>query len=443
MSPEDPERARKTGSRFGDLYIRTFEMELLISGALVFGLLRLPPLLRSLLATILRDTADETLLGASYAYVFAAMAGYALLACFLLHLACRVFWVGIVGLESVFPNGVRWDRTPLGPHSRRHLQNISLPLDRQIELVDDVCSVIFSFAALLLLNIAHSVLAITAAGFLAFGLSSLAFDGRYAVAAFVGFVIAILAAQLILSLFDRWFGAKLKEGGLASRWLARGLRLAYTTTPIRWIGPIIPPLQSNHRPRNVGLIFGASVFGLMLLIAGGALRSPGPLVHSLIYFADADTPEAIDQRYYRSAVGEEDHTSRLPSIQSDVIEGPYVKLFLPYSPNRRNDAIAKSCPELEPLRAGGVDLWDTEPSTPANVRAAADCLADLHDIELDGRSRRLDFKFTRDLSSGTPGLIAYIDAREMSLGRHEVFVRSPAVVGSESGHAEHTIHFWV
>jgi hypothetical protein len=357
VSPEDPERARKTGSRFGDLYIRTFEMELLISGALVFGLLRLPSLLRSLLATILRDTADETLLGASYAYVFAAMASYALLACFLLHLACRVFWVGLVGLESVFPNGVRWDRTPLGPYSRRHLQNILLPLDRQIELVDDVCSLIFSFAALLLLNIAHSVLAITTAGFLAFGLSSLAFDGRYAVAAFVGFVIAILAPQLILSLFDRWFGAKLKEGGLASRWLARGLRLAYTTTPIRWIGPIIPTLQSNHRPRN--------------------------------------------------------------------------------------DAIAKSCPELEPLRAGGVDLWDTEPSTPANVKAAADCLADLHDIELDGRSRRLDFKFTRDLSSGTPGLIAYIDAREMSLGRHEVFVRSPAVVGSESGHAEHTIHFWV
>ena len=110
----------------------------------------------------------------------------------------------------------------------------------------------------------------------------------------------------------------------------------------------------------------------MLLIAGTAMRGSGPIVHSLIYFADENTPEAIDQRYFRSAAPQGEHTLSLPSILSDVIEGPYLKLFLPYSPDRHNNAIAKSCPELEPLQAGGVALWGAETSTREHVRAAAD-----------------------------------------------------------------------
>ena len=187
-------------------------MELLVSGAVVFGLFRLPPLLGGFLGSVLQTTAGSVRLFSAYAYVFAAMAIYTLLACFLLHLGCRAFWIGLVGLESVFPEGVKWDRTPIGPHSRRHLKRILLPLDRQIERLDDISSLIFSFASMLVLNIAYSLLVIMAAGVAAFAISRLAFGGRHLVECFVGTAIALLAPPLLFGLADRSFGRE-AEGG--------------------------------------------------------------------------------------------------------------------------------------------------------------------------------------------------------------------------------------
>jgi len=58
----------------------------------------------------------------------------------------------------------------------------------------------------------------------------------------------------------------------------------------------------------------------------------------------------------------------LPSIQSDVIRDPYVKLFIPYYPRRHNPVVEKRCPGVRPLKEPGLRFEDRD-ALAARVRA--------------------------------------------------------------------------
>ena len=47
-------------------------------------------------------------------YQYVKLILYTLISCFILHLCTRAYWVGLIGLETVFPHGVRWEDTPTG-----------------------------------------------------------------------------------------------------------------------------------------------------------------------------------------------------------------------------------------------------------------------------------------------------------------------------------------
>ena len=138
---------------------------------------------------------------------------------------------------------------------------------------------------------------------------------------------------------------------------------------------------------------------------------------------------------------------RNPSIQGDVVEGPYLKLFLPYYPRRHNTLMAEQCPEISPFRPAGL-VFDPESPDPAAASAAANCLAFLHEISLDGASiAGLRFDFTREAESGVTGVIAYIPTRSLEPGRHELVVISPGKTKDSDDGApatiRHVIPFWL
>lgn len=62
-----------------------------------------------------------------------------------------------------------------------------------------------------------------------------------------------------------------------------------------------------------------------------------------------------------------------PSIQSDVVSRPYLKLFVPSYPQRHNELFAARCPGVRPLTGGGVRLSLSRDSVPdAAVRTLFD-----------------------------------------------------------------------
>ena len=88
----------------------TWEMELLISGATVFGLLQLPALADSLLFHAHNSGPPIVALFVLPLWIYVKTALLTLAATFVVHLCLRGYWVALVGLSSVYPGGVRWDR---------------------------------------------------------------------------------------------------------------------------------------------------------------------------------------------------------------------------------------------------------------------------------------------------------------------------------------------
>src|SRR4029077_16568259 len=100
----------------------------------------------------------------------------------------------------------------------------------------------------------------------------------------------------------------------------------------------------------------------------------------------------------------DDIYQRLPSIQSDVISGPYAKLFVPYVPRRDNGMVATSCPSLRPIQGRGLQYGPDAPVPDSVAIPVLQCLAQIHAVTLDGASRPdLQFRFYEHPTTGIKG----------------------------------------
>jgi hypothetical protein len=121
-------RAVSETSRFRDLHTKTYDIELLISGALVFGLSSAPAEIDRLFdrwGPRLDGVASPAL---TYLYLYAQMIVYSMLVTFVGHLLLRGYWIALLGLESVWSDGWKWDQLKIGPFSKAHMaKRVSSP----------------------------------------------------------------------------------------------------------------------------------------------------------------------------------------------------------------------------------------------------------------------------------------------------------------------------
>ncbi|MEO1086188.1 MAG: hypothetical protein AAFY88_18265, partial [Acidobacteriota bacterium] len=136
---------------------RTWEMELLISGAVVFALFQVPSALENGFQRLMVPLSRGQEFAMSFAFVYTKMIVIVLIAAFLLHLGTRAFWVGLIGLRSVYPDGIDWDEVHDGPLWKKILQEMP-DLSDLAEMTDRLASQIFSFAFLFVFFFLISIL---------------------------------------------------------------------------------------------------------------------------------------------------------------------------------------------------------------------------------------------------------------------------------------------
>lgn len=123
----------------------SWEAELLVSAIAIFGTFKLFGIINSATNTFI-DTLnpDQYLVG--YGIVFFGLFAISILtAMFVIHFFLRAYWIGLVGLNSVFPDYDVENST----YSKIYTEKIvsELPkIKESINSVDDLCSVIFSVA---------------------------------------------------------------------------------------------------------------------------------------------------------------------------------------------------------------------------------------------------------------------------------------------------------
>jgi hypothetical protein len=438
--PAERSRVRMTN----DLFNRTWELELLISGAVVFALLQLPGLLDRTFVR-LDPHLDGTLRALLVLGTFLGrMVLYALICSFLVHLAARAYWVGLIGLNTVFPHGVRWDQARYGPVTKQMYRERQPSLPALIANVDRFCSVIFSFSFTIVFSFVGGVVV----GGVLLSIA-LAIGG----ARFEPYFFALLMLVLLPSLvqwIDRRFGERLQEGGRARRAI-RAVNLASHYGMLMFIyQPVLNIFLSNfRRTRFYGVFFGVTLVMMGFFVAVEEVRRGDIRLGGYLFVPDAPEEHGLDFRHYEDRRPAGEVFAFSPSIQSEVVEEPFVRLFIPYIPRRHNEALAERCPGVRPAGGAGIRRVDGETADPALVARILGCLAAIHTVTLNGeRVAEPRFRFSTDPESGLRGIVAHLPTMGLPAGEnHLVVAPIPLSRAAEQRGAAtprpHHIPFWI
>lgn len=396
----------------------TWEVELLISGVAVFAMLQLPGLLDDALFRLHPRFGEDARQVLLLAYVYAKGMALILAATFALHLLLRARWIALVGVHSVYPDGIRWEKLRMGPILRGIESARARPFPEIIERADNLATIVFAVGvtlAMFVLPIAAGAIGISA---IAIALSIVS-GKRIAVASVMLAVFAVFMLPVLgAATFDRLHGERLAPGSLARRAIERVLgayaRMGFSRTG----NPILSAIGSHASDARMTL---ATMAVLLVALSGSAVslvaaRKP-ERIGNYALFPTAKSTGAVDSASYDDQ-RDPAHDDVVPYIQSMVVTAPYVELVVPYEPDRDEAALQRGCARATAL--------------PADQRAATRlaCLQSLHGVALDGKPLpALRYDIGSDPRTDRPALVAMIDVRALPAGRHELQVAHPPKSG--------------
>jgi hypothetical protein len=373
----------------------TWEIEMLLSGATVFALIQLAGALPGWGVYLLPRLADPWLELARLMVLYGNSAVVLLCLAFLLHLLLRGYWVALVGMDSVFPGGLKMEKLRAGPVAKSLLARNWRDMDAAIEDADNRATVVFGLGigltlVLVLVTVSALVLFLVALGIgLALG------DATLASPILMGLLALWLGPQLLAGYLDRRFGHRLRPDGWAYRSLHRILSLYSWTGTNRESSPLV-----------------TIVLATALSLASAALSDEDLGPGSYAGFPDSQgaMPRAVRHQYYasRHVPGE---TPRLPFLPDLVARGRYLPLVVPYVPTLHQHLLA-ACPATAPGRDAAARL--------ARHQASLDCLAAGFELRLDGQPLPLAPDAYTDAGRDLRGLLYMIPTDALAPGRHEL-----------------------
>lgn len=390
---------------------RTDELELIISSLTIFALFSMPGWLFDRLASVYTHLSTSLAVASIVAVTLLAGVSYVLAACFVVHLMARAYWVGLIGLRTVFPAGINWNKTPgLGPLSRQYYQDTLPDLDTVIQKTDRLASSLFAVISMLTLSVLWFgvilivILVASAAIGARFGLTNtgIGIGSALLLAVFLGvpLLLYVLDAQLasrVPRLHDSRFFA-----GLV-RFLRRIVGLAY---PRRLVLPVQLTLQSNTRPIIFVIALAISV---VIIVAVGNTRAAAwqnfTLSGEFTYLDAAQVQEGFRSTYYEDMSSPMDRMRGWPRVNSFEQNGSFVRLFLPYQPLRDNLMLDQLCGSAE--------------EAPDRIA----CLRQLWTVAIDGRPVSMaDFEPAERADLKMRGLIGLVPLTGLEPGLRRIEV---------------------
>jgi hypothetical protein len=415
----------------------TWEMELLVSGATVFGLMQLPAQADRLLFGFYNASNFAVSSLAPSLWIYIKFSLLTLIATFVAHLCLRGYWVALVGLHSVYPQGFRWDRmkTRLGPHYLQTSRELAGNMGVLIERADNRASIVFGLGfGMAMLMLMPMVLVMGMMAFI-WLYEMLGGDGLDALK------VSAVAAALIFIVFgalvywDRAKGDGIPADSRGGRWLRGFFRFYARLGFDRANNPLITLFGSNEGNRRTATILGVVMAAVLSIVLWQAVGDRlGWSVGDFAGLPD-DVHSATDTvlpQHYASQRGTTARLAPLPHIPDPVVRGDYVRLFVPYLPARHNEAMQLRCPQA--LTATGDDAQ----------RERLDCLEAMHAVTLDGQPLDIHFDAAEDPATGQRGMLAMIPVHDLERGRHELTLqRTPRPrKDGEPAPKPYVIPFW-
>jgi hypothetical protein len=432
-----------TGERTDkSIFQLTRELELLISVALVFALLQFP--------VVLDDWFNRHSIhvgGVSFGVVFTLyyvgkLVSYGLIVAISTHILLRGFWVAVMSLRSVSPP-VDLDRIDQGKVMRRFYENRLMTLDELERRVDRVAASIFSFIFLfLLLFLMLSVWAGLA------WLTALIVSGITGNDNVVLPVIAcVFCVYILLQSFVGIVDKVSRKRDLSPRMenaALRVMRWMYYVTFNFIYAPVFLTFASQSSRRRVSALLVGFLYTMIGFFVVSVFFAVGLFGYdSYVYYPAQSGPHQVRASHYDN-LRAGDSPATEPSIQSEIVTGAHLRLFMPYDAREDNARMKVLCPEVAPLRGSGFFVSKKGKLEDTRVAELAACFGKAYEIALDGQAVKPDFVFYRHPAGGVAGRLALLPIQSLAPGRHLLTVRHTPLPGVKEDEKadEFFIPFW-
>ena len=386
------QKQNKNKEWFHKLKLNSWEVEILIVGFVLVMLFQVVGKL-DFASEIFFDSGDletEENYGswALYFVQFAALVAVRstvniLIYSFGIYLAFRGFWVGILGLSSVFPDGINFKK--LNFKNRLSLNKDKYDLIQFINYIDKICSSIFSFSFLISLAIVSLIIFFIQLLCVGLSLDFIAINYlQNDIASTILetlFIIYFLAGLLFFAdffLFSLFKYIAFKPFSFIFYYINKFFRI---TLLVFLYDHIYYIFISNVKRRYLFLIF-------LLFILLSNLIEP---LNDRKYFPHIDSKTNNIMSFYNYQnqfefieFGTEGSYPEYSFIHSDVISTKYLKLYIPYSP-MINKSLRDLCPNI-PI------IYDLKGESELE-RDVLDCINERYIVSIDGNKIDSDFIF--------------------------------------------------
>ena len=421
---------------------RPWEMELLLSGALVFSLMQLPGQVTEWFHAVSPKLDGAAFIATLICWFYLRLALYSVIAGFSIHLIVRAYWVAVIGLEAVFPDGIRWDRKRLGPIMLQIQRERTPSVQKLIDGADRLASIVFASGVSLALLFSLFFVAGAIIVIPAYSLVHLFIRNTFqAVMGMYALIIVCFAPMFIAAMMDRVRQDRIDPEGETARRIRTIAKFYGKLGRLMVQRPLMDLLSTNLQRKKVSnrrMVVSSMLAMGIIFLAGGIVPFGGIFGSAYAFLPGTDGMEELAPRYYQSALGDGEVNGESPQIQSDIVTDPFVRLFIPYRPLRHNQLIFERCPAAAEIQRG---------ETGATRQAVIDCMLRLQPVSLNGQPVSARFRFYTQPKTGLRGIVAYIPTAGLPKGENVLVVgRLPSTRGTDADNqprAPHRISFWL
>tara|TARA_R110002167_G_scaffold6891_1_gene32524 strand:- start:62 stop:1360 length:1299 start_codon:yes stop_codon:yes gene_type:complete len=388
----------------------SWEAELLVSAIAIFGTFQLFGFIEWVTNKFIDLLPVEQYIYGYFIVFLGLLAISILVSMFIIHFSLRAYWIGLVGLNSVFSDYGIEDSA----YSKIYTEKILGILPKQeetIQKVDELSSVIFSAAFTILLI--YMYMSVFLSVYMLIYNLLIDYIPSYILLIPLFICLILLILQSIFSIIGNL--KKFKTNVWVQTWMFKFVRLTAMVT----YGPLYKYLL------QVSMVFGSNfkkkkslVFLILLFFVSGMCVSVVKIFDTNIIYLQ------IEQSYYKSEMylsyyndQNPDNTFVLtPQIQSDIIENNMVKLFIPifrHEQNYQDDVCG--------VLVDDQNLSSLENRTLAR-QFSLDCYTKYIVVKLNGQIVKLDFLKKNHQSSGQQGITGFIEKEFLQKGKNNIEV---------------------
>lgn len=442
-----PEQERQ--AELQALAANSWNLELIISGAAVFLATYLPGIVEHARQYYLNNLALSENPGKNalplLAYSFGEMVAWLLIATFVGHFVMRAFWVGLVGLHAVYPEGIKYEQLPgQTEYSREQARRRFGRLDDYILRLDRLCNQVFSFAflvALFSMGISFAYLLI----FSIIHLVPLFIPGEAgklisAAVLFVFVLIVMMPALLLLLLRNKRLAEnkRLQYWSDLGNWISPNIILPLVGGPLNYLNLTFTSNVSRKRMYTVlvlvFVLMFSGVFALLLQTMFDLTGRTGFAFQS--FFAQDAGSHLLDARRYDSLRPD---GQALPSVSipADFVSEPFLRVFVTY-PKSLDTRLSQHCstPVLP-------DTLTKQMRRHITDSIHLGCFSRFFHITVnDSTYAPAEWIFHQHPVQNTRGLLTYLPSRQFRQGKNVLRIRVPSEKNADSLRTYGVVPFW-